>query len=63
MAEELEGWGATDAPIDGYASEGELDTKKLIAQKNRKKKSGGFQVIPKLHLCDHHVEPYYVLIS
>ncbi|XP_042242834.1 ATP-dependent RNA helicase DDX54-like [Homarus americanus] len=44
MAEDLEGWGATDAPMDGYASEGELDTRKLIAAKNRKKKkSGGFQ--------------------
>ncbi|XP_069954053.1 ATP-dependent RNA helicase DDX54 [Cherax quadricarinatus] len=42
MAEELEGWGATDAPVDGYASEGELDTRKLMA-KSRKKKSGGFQ--------------------
>ncbi|XP_045622941.2 ATP-dependent RNA helicase DDX54 isoform X2 [Procambarus clarkii] len=44
MAEELEGWGATDAPMDGYASEGELDTRKLMAKQNRKnKKSGGFQ--------------------
>ena len=45
MGEEVEGWEATDAPLDGYASEGELDTQKLIAKKNRKnKKSGGFQV-------------------
>lgn len=45
MGEDLEGWEATDAPLDGYASEGELDTRKLIAKKNRKnKKSGGFQV-------------------
>lgn len=44
MGEELEGWEATDAPLDGYASEGELDTRKLMAKKNRKnKKSGGFQ--------------------
>lgn len=44
MGEELEGWEATDAPVDGYASEGELDTRKLMAKKNRKnKKSGGFQ--------------------
>ncbi|KAG0725283.1 ATP-dependent RNA helicase DDX54 [Chionoecetes opilio] len=42
--EELQGWEATDAPLDGYASEGELDTRKLIFKKNRKnKKSGGFQ--------------------
>lgn len=43
MEEELEGWEATDAPLDGYASEGELDTRKLIAKKNKKKKGGGFQ--------------------
>lgn len=44
MGEELEGWEVTDAPLDGYASEGELDTRKLMAKKNRKnKKSGGFQ--------------------
>lgn len=45
MEEELEGWEATDAPLDGYASEGELDTRKLIAKQNKKKKSGGFQVV------------------
>lgn len=46
MAEKLEGWGATDAPLDGYASEKELDTRQLIAMKNRKnRKSGGFQVM------------------
>lgn len=44
MDEELIGWGASDAPNDGYASEGELDTRKLIAKQNKKnKKSGGFQ--------------------
>lgn len=43
--EELEGWGATDAPQDGYDSEAELDTRKLIIQRRKKKaKSGGFQV-------------------
>lgn len=55
MAEELEGWGATDAPVDGYASEGELDTRKLIAKKNRKKKSGGFQVRKKVHLYRSYI--------
>lgn len=44
MEEELEGWEATDAPLDGYASEGELDTRKLMSKKNKKKKGGGFQV-------------------
>ncbi|KAK4307467.1 hypothetical protein Pmani_020771 [Petrolisthes manimaculis] len=43
--EELEGWGATDAPEDGHASEAELDTRKLIVERRKKKnrKSGGFQ--------------------
>lgn len=50
MEEELEGWEATDAPLDGYASEGELDTRKLIAKKNKKKKSGGFQVMCLLYI-------------
>lgn len=53
MAEELEGWGATDASVDGYASEEELDTRKLMAKKNRKKKSGGFQVRQRLY----HIYP------
>lgn len=44
MDGDLIGWGASDAPNDGYASEGELDTRKLVAKQNRKnKKSGGFQ--------------------
>ena len=44
--DDLEGWGAKDTPNDGYASEGELDTRALIARNNKKKKSksGGFQV-------------------
>lgn len=28
---------------DGYTSEQELDTRKLVTQMNRKKRSGGFQ--------------------
>lgn len=54
MEEELEGWEATDAPLDGYASEGELDTRKLIAKKNKKKKSGGFQVMCCYILCQKY---------
>ncbi|CAL4192324.1 unnamed protein product [Meganyctiphanes norvegica] len=46
MEEELVGWGAVDAPNDGYASEGELDVRKLVSKQNRKnKKSGGFQAL------------------
>lgn len=46
MDDDLIGWGASDAPNDGYASEGELDTRKLVAKQNRKnKKSGGFQAL------------------
>ncbi|MCL4121698.1 UNVERIFIED_CONTAM: hypothetical protein GTU68_062619 [Idotea baltica] len=45
-AEDLEGWGATDTPTDGYVSEGEIDLPKLVVAQNKKKmKSGGFQMM------------------
>ncbi|XP_076066915.1 ATP-dependent RNA helicase DDX54 [Oratosquilla oratoria] len=50
MVKEKDIWGVADAPVDGYASEGEMDTSKLVANQNRKKKkSGGFQVMGLSH--------------
>ena len=46
MADDLVGWGETNAPEDGDHERDEIDIKKLRAQRNRyeNKKGGGFQV-------------------